>query len=281
MLFRNAQARAGAAAAALSVLAVFSDAAIAEAPAQTQVRGYNSEARLLAGRAGAGSESTLFAGVEITMPAGWKTYWRTPGESGVPPEFDWSGSSNLRSARVHYPAPRRLTDPSGSIVGYQERVLFPIEIAPTDPAKPILLHLKAAYGVCKELCVPAEVEFALEIPPTVDNSDEIAEALARVPRPAPRAGLDPTIAKWSLETFGKPRLLLEVSDPSGTSGDAFLEAPDKTYLPLPTIVRSKDGLTTFEVDLSNGVDVKALIGKSLTVTLVGAKGQSETTMTVK
>ncbi len=199
----------------------------------------------------------------------------------MPPEFDWSASENLASARVLYPAPRRFTDKSGAIIGYQERALFPIEIVATDPSKPILLRVKASYGVCKDLCVPAEAELSLEVPPTVEKSEEIAMALALVPRAAPRPEVDPALTDWRLETTGKPRLVLDVSDPSKTTGDAFVELSDKSYLPLPKIVELKDGLTRFELDLSDGVDVKALSGKSLTVTLVGAKGQSETTIAVK
>ncbi len=285
MFLRDAFARAlslaARVAASLVFLAAYCGAALADALAGPWVRGFSNEVRLLAGRADAGSGERRFAGVEIAMPAGWKTYWRTPGESGVPPEFDWSASKNLASARVLYPAPRRFTDKSGAIIGYQERALFPIEIAASDPSKPILLRVKASYGVCKDLCVPAETELSLEVPPTVGKSEEITTALALVPRTALRPELDPALAGWGLETAGKPRLLLDVSDPSKTTGDAFVESSDKSYLPLPKIAESKDGLTRFELDLSDGVDVKALSGKSLTVTLVGATGQSETTITVK
>lgn len=243
------------------------------------VKGFNNEARLIAGEADAGSGSALFAGVEIAMQPGWKTYWRTPGESGVPPEFDWSASENLASARVLYPAPSRLTDKSGVVVGYHDRVLFPLEIAPADRVKPILLRVKAAYGVCKDLCIPAEAEFTLKIPPGAGPSDAIARALALTPRYVARAGVDPVLKSW---TFEKPRLTLEVADPAGADmGDAFVEAPDGLYVPLPKLIERKGGVSLYEVDLSDGADIAALSGKALTVTLIGAKGQSETTITLQ
>lgn len=258
-------------------------AATADPLASAWTRGFSNEARLVAGRADAGSGARLFAGFEIAMPTGWKTYWRTPGEAGgMPPEFDWSASDNLVSARVLYPAPKRLTDKSGTALGYKDRVLFPIEITAADPAKPITLRIKAVYGVCKELCVPAEADVTLEIPPAAESSGEIAEALAFVPRFVPRHGQDPMLANWSVETgSANPRLLIEVADPAGGAGDAFVEAPDGAYVPLPNAVGTKDGRTLYEVDLSDGVDIKALSGKALTVTLIGAKGQSETTITLK
>lgn len=253
-----------------------------DVPISPWTKGFNNEARLLAGAAETAEGAKNFAGFEISMPPGWKTYWRTPGEAGgVPPEFDWSGSENLASAKVLYPAPHRLIDKAGATIGYKDRVLFPIEIKSADPSKPIVLRLKAAYGVCKEICIPAEAEISLEVPPVVTPSSEIADAIGTVPLSVPRADRDPTLARWSLETQSeKPRLLLEVADPAGASVDAFVEAPDGIFLPLPQPIGAKGTLALFEVDLGDA-DVRTLSGKALTVTLVGAKGQSETTIKLK
>ena len=110
------------------------------------VEGHNVRTRLLAGHAtasdadGALSRKSLVAGLEMQLSPGWKTYWRTPGDAGgVPPEFDWSGSGNLKEARVHYPAPRRMTDSTGNTIGYKENVLFPIFVEPQDAGKPVTL----------------------------------------------------------------------------------------------------------------------------------------------
>jgi DsbC/DsbD-like thiol-disulfide interchange protein len=85
--------------------------------------------RLLAGGDVAQPGKAVLAGVEITMAEGWKTYWRNPGEAGVPPSFDWAGSSNTASIKVAYPAPMRLVDPAAEMIGYKTSVLFPIEVA--------------------------------------------------------------------------------------------------------------------------------------------------------
>lgn len=269
-------------AAMIGAMAIFSTSATAASLSSEWVRGFNNEARVVAGKAGSATGGKILAGFELKMPAGWKTYWRTPGEAGgVPPEFDWSASENLASARVLYPAPRRLTDKSGSVIGYLDRVLFPIELTPIDSAKPVLLRIKAAYGVCKELCVPAEAEVAVDIEPDAEPSSEIEAALALVPTLNPQVGKDPIVANFVLESgAGKPRLLLEVADPAPETLDAFVEAPDGVYVPLPKSIEAKGPNARFEVDLSD-VDLKALSGKALTVTLVGAKGQSETTIPLK
>src|SRR5204862_1429203 len=74
---------------------------------------HNARARLLAGPPAAKAAKSHLAGVEITLGEGWKTYWRMPGDAGVPPNFDWAGSTNVARLEVLYPAPSRLHEPGG------------------------------------------------------------------------------------------------------------------------------------------------------------------------
>ena len=268
--------------AALSVIALARPAS-ADGIAAPWLEGFNNKVRLIGGTASGatpGAPST-YAGVEIAMPEGWKTYWRAPGESGIPPEFDWSASENLQSATVLYPAPHRLVDKGGANIGYKDHILFPAQIVAKDPAKPVLLKLKTAFGVCKELCVPVEAELELPLPPDVGSEPAISDALASVPRLKPVAATDPSLSKWRVDDkAGKPTLVLEVSDPGGADGDAFVDMPGGTYLPLPVKQPDANGHNVYEVNLTEGADFKDLKGKLLTVTLTGVKGQSETKITL-
>ena len=92
--------------------------------------------RLLAGPPAVKSAKSYLAGVEITLAEGWKTYWRTPGDAGVPPTFDWAGSTNLATIKVGYPAPRRMQEPGAETIGYTSAVIFPVEVVPRDAASP-------------------------------------------------------------------------------------------------------------------------------------------------
>lgn len=255
----------------------WSCAAAAAGAASPWSEGYNNKSRLLAGAGVSPSSAPLFAGIEIAMQPGWKTYWRSPGDAGgVPPSFDWSGSENLELARVLFPAPHRLIDKSGPAIGYKDHVLLPIEITPKDASKPVKLRLKAEYGVCKDICIPAEAALELDVSPKAGVSSEISDAFALVPRTAPKAGADPVIAKWQVEGPDAKRVLkIEVADPGGQGGDVFVEAPAGLYVPVPKKTSDANGRATYEVDLSDGVDFKALRGQDLTVTLVGEKGQSQ------
>ncbi len=264
----------------LTTAAAWSDAATI---ASDWYSGMNNQARLIAGHASRDGKTALYAGVDITFPGGWKTYWRSPGDAGgVPPDFDWKGSDNLRAATVLYPAPHRIHDKAGDVVGYKDAVLFPVLVTPKDPAKPVTLQGKIAYGVCKDICIPAEAELQVVIPPDVGTSNELTDALARVPGSAGRSGIDPSLAAWHLDqSSGKPKLVLDLASAAPKSADAFVEAPGGIYVPLPKRVADQSGKAVFEVDLTDGVDIKDIKGKPLTITMIDEKGQSETTITLE
>lgn len=249
--------------------------------------GYNSKTRLLAGQRAEGGGSRITVGVEIALAAGWKTYWRAPGDSGgVPPNFDLSQSKNLASATVHYPAPHRMRDPTGDAVGYKGGVVFPIDVAAADPAKPLELVVVVEYGICREICVPAEAKLTLMLAPGALGQlpAEVGAALGKVPRPADkRRPTDPELKGLTAVLTGdKPMLLIEAAFPGGGQGaDVFVEASEGVYLPLPKRTASAAGAPLrFEVDLATGVDPAELKGKTLTVTLVSAAGQSEAARTI-
>jgi hypothetical protein len=139
-----------------------------------------SQMRLIAGGPKYG---VLLAGIEITLASGFKTYWRSPGEAGVPPVFDFSGSTNLKSAQVLYPAPESFVDAGGLAIGYHDRVIFPVLVEAIEPDEPVQLALKLFYGACEKICIPAEGAAQIELPSAVDEtlSQDIAKAFAKVP----------------------------------------------------------------------------------------------------
>ena len=94
----------------------------------------NSKVRLVSGMVDNGGRPALLAGVQLRMDAGWKTYWRNPGDSGVPPSFNWAGSKNLKEAEVLFPAPDRFADAGGTAIGYDGEVLFPVKLTPEREA---------------------------------------------------------------------------------------------------------------------------------------------------
>jgi len=147
----------------------------------------NARVRLLAGPPAVEGAKSYLAGVELTLGEGWKTYWRTPGDAGVPPSFDWAGSVNLDRAEVLYPAPVRMHEPAAETIGYRKSVVFPVEVLPADAGKPVELHLTVAFGICRDICIPAEASLTLPLHPEQMRgapSPAMLAALQRVPRQA-------------------------------------------------------------------------------------------------
>src|SRR3954454_2061585 len=171
---------------AASLLGTASPAAIA-ADVSPWADDLQSAARLIAARAHNESGGRVFrAGVEIKLKEGWKTYWRYPGDSGVPPVLDFSKSQNVKAVTVRYPAPPRFADGGGgSSIGYKGVVILPLHIMPQDVGKPVTLNLKLDYAVCEKLCVPAEANLELVLTGAeTANEAALQAAEARVPKPA-------------------------------------------------------------------------------------------------
>jgi DsbC/DsbD-like thiol-disulfide interchange protein len=240
----------------------------------------SSRVRLIAGPASGGHAT---AGVEIVLGEGWKTYWRTPGDAGVPPQFDWKESANVGAVEVSYPAPSRLPEPAAETIGYKKGVVFPVTVTPGDPAKPVELKLAIEFGICRDICVPAEANLSLTLPPAAKSapSPALSAALQSVPRPATarRTG-DPQLEGVTAVLDGaEPGLTIAARFPGGTAGaDLFIEAPDSIYVPMPKrLADTADGRVRFAVDLSRGGNAQDLKGKLLTLTLVSQAGATEAT----
>jgi DsbC/DsbD-like thiol-disulfide interchange protein len=186
--------------------------------------------RLIAGTNTADA-ATLTAGVEVRLDPGWHTYWRYPGDAGVPPRFDFSGSQNAAKVRVRYPAPQAIVDETGTTLGYQHHVVFPLQITPTNPGRPVTLHLNLDYAICEKLCVPAKGETTLVLAAGQSSHAKLlAAAEARVPQPVDAAKLGLTARR------GKDGadVLVELAAPKDTPVQLFVEGPTAEWaLPVP------------------------------------------------
>ena len=175
----------------------------------------------------------LRAGIEIKLQPGWKTYWRYPGDSGVPPRFDFSGSDNVKTARVLYPAPHLFHDEDGNSLGYKDRVIFPLRVTPARSGAPVKLRLKLDYAVCEKLCVPAEASAELALSPGASTQDKaLSDAEARVPKKVGVAEAGLTARR--VNAAAKPLVMVDLKAPAGTAIDVLVEGPTLEWaLPIP------------------------------------------------
>lgn len=238
---------------------------------------------------------TYTVGVYLKMEEGWKTYWRIPGDSGIPPIFDWSGSKNVKSAEVLWPAPHRFVDPYGISIGYDDEVLFPIKVEALNPSRPVALNVTFQYGVCKDICVPEQASVASQFDKNMITTSRdrklLQKFVASVPQKttlsAQKETLSPSMPKIKNVTAvldGKtPHLLIEsVFAKEAQEHDLFLEASDNFYMAWPEKVEEQNKTSTgayqkyiYRVDLTKGDKPENLKGRTLTMTLVSDKGQSE------
>jgi DsbC/DsbD-like thiol-disulfide interchange protein len=232
-------------------------------------------ARLIAGATVKTADASfLRAGVEIKLDPGWKTYWRDPGDSGVPPTLDFSGSGNVKSVTVLWPAPELFPDGAGgNSIGYVGRVVLPLRIVPKDAAKHSSVHLKLNYAVCGNLCVPAEA--TLELALSGDGAEETAleKEELHVPRrvvPGPGKGFG--VISAHREPGGEhDRVVVEVAAPKDAPLDLFVEGPTPDWsLPLPEPSGTDGERRRFTFDL-DGLPPGAS-AKDVTLTFTAVSG---------
>ena len=240
-----------------------------------------SAVRLIAGSSPASAAHAVRAGLELRLKPGWHTYWRYPGDAGVPPHFDFAGSQNVRSVEVLWPAPARIREQGLTAIGYTRDVIWPLAIVAQDPAEPVLLRLKLDYAVCAALCVPAQgnVEFTLA-PGVTSGNAALADAEARVPKKT-ALGEGSTLVVKSVRRVDAPRpqVLVDVAAPPGSEVTLFAEGPTPDWaLPVPTaIAGASAGLQRFSFDLDGAPPAATYRGARITVTAVAGDDAIEVT----
>jgi len=205
--------------------------ALGAAPASAAVSdwtaGAKARVRLIA--AGIGEDGRLAAGIEIRLPPGWKTYWRTPGDAGIAPTIDLGASRNFEAPDVRFPVPHRFDDGYAVTNVYSERVLLPVSAVVPDPTRSVFLVLRIELGVCEVICIPDRVDARLIVPPREDDpvaAGLLADAAADLPGPPEPGVLAVDDVTHDGGTDKRPvfRFAVTVDDPQ--EAVVFVEGPD-------------------------------------------------------
>ncbi|MDR3461247.1 MAG: protein-disulfide reductase DsbD family protein [Beijerinckiaceae bacterium] len=222
------------------------------------------------------SHDSYVTGLAVTMDAHSHTYWRVPGDAGVPPVFDFSNSTNVAKAEILYPAPSRISEDGLDAFGYAGQVTFPILVTPADPTKPSILHADVNLAVCGKICIPVTDAAEADLPqrPASDDKALLDKALALVPKPLPDNHRDDLtlvqIAKspkpvWTMTWYGVAPI-----------DDIFAEAPEGfVFVTKPDAGRKNWILTVGDV-----AEPPPSKWVSVTLTLAGKSGGYFTTRTL-
>src|SRR6056297_692219 len=230
---------------------------------------YVVEARILPGWRMA--DGTHMAGLLLTLRDGWKTYWRAPGDAGIPPQFDWRGARNIGAVRIDWPTPEVFDQSGMRSIGYAHQVVLPITVTPDDADRPVRLRGVMDIGVCKDVCIPSSLSFDAALDPQAGRHPAIAAALAARPFSETEAGV--VSAKCVVAPHGNGlRLEAHIRMPSaGAQEHAVFEPLDpRIWSSEATTARRGDTLVT-QTDLEHvSGGAFALDRSTLRITVLGS-----------
>ena len=228
----------------------------------------HSAVRLLAGsRSGA----VLLGGIAFQLDPGWKTYWRNPGDSGVPPRFDFSKSENIEAVTVLWPAPKKFDDGAGGhSLGYRDQIVLPLRIVAKHADKPVTLRADIDYAVCEKICIPVQAFAELPFTSVASTEDSnLFAALDTVPKPANIGDPNPLTIR-DIKRDGKSTVLVDVVSPEAKEVSLFVEGPTPDWsLPVPELLNdSPPGVKRFAFELEGLPPGSNPEGAALKLTLV-------------
>jgi len=238
--------------------------------------------RVIAADAGVPSNGQVRLGLQFQLAPGWKIYWRTPGDAGIPPIFDWSRSSNVERAEVQWPAPKRFTVFGFETFGYNNEVVLPIDVAAASPDDPLAVRLDVQFAACSNICVPMEAAFAIDLAAqsATPHSGVQAELIDYYLQRVPRVGDGGSIKISGITAVGDgqfKQLTVEATTDMGfLAPDILLEMTGRYQFSRPKTRFSNNGRrVAFEVAVDTGRQAAALVGQAVVITVVDGPASVE------
>ncbi len=256
------------------------EAGPAAAPARVSAWSAGMHSRVRLADAGlADADGLHVAVVEMELDKGFKTYWRTPGDSGVPPVFSFEGSANARDIEVHFPAPLRFEDGAGGhSIGYRGPMLeLPVTFRAVSSGQPVRLVLRMDYAVCEKICVPASGQAQLQMSAARAISPRAVGLLAKLPRKQ-MIGAAEAISVLRLAKGPKAEhFMVETALPGAAAGDLFVEAASPWLFDSKGGSRGSGGKAAFTIMAIDRDRTPDCRGVEITLTLTDENRAVETT----
>jgi len=208
-----------------------------------------------------GKDDTLHGGLEIAMEEGWHTYWRVPGDAGIPPQLDFSQSENLADITVLYPFPERYRDGSGLSLVYRGHVTLPLAVTPADPNLPVTLTVNARFGVCDVICIPAKTTMSVTLMPGSGDDPRARIAIEQARRRLPGA---PQAGQFDVESATRKGDAVEIAvrTPQADFIDLFAEGPQDWFLGQPKLVSRQGVMAHYRLALDGMPDGETVKGRT-------------------
>lgn len=192
------------------------------------------------------------AALRLTLADGWKTYWRAPGDAGIPPQFDWGRSRNVETVSMTWPTPKVFEQSGQRVIGYEQQMLLPIEITLARPGQPVRLKGEIAFGLCKDICIPARLNFDKTLDPEAPRNPAIIAALAERPFSAAEAGVSAATCRLSPTGNGSMQIEARITMPSaGGTEVAVIEPGNPRLWASETTTRRRGDVLIATSDLTH------------------------------
>src|SRR5437868_7682810 len=206
----------------------------------------------------------FLVGVRLKMQPHWHTYWKYPGDAGIPTDIKWEMPEGWRAGSIQWPIPLKLQEPGDiQIYGYHDEVLLIQQIAPaknfTSPT--VKLSAKVNWLVCEKICIPGDAVVTLSLPSAPTNSPANTGLFARFQKQLPGSPGTNFSASWKSDGTG---LVLNVTQPDLAkfpSVEFFPSPPENVAVGHPRLESHEGGAYTFRIPLDNAKqDFKSLPG---------------------
>lgn len=223
----------------------------------------------------------LKAVVEVDLEPGWKTYWREPGSSGIPPLFNFSESENVKDVKVHYPVPTMINDATGSYAGYKKSLAFPVDLKTKNAEDDTRLQADIFLGVCKDICVPISAQIDLNLKEFQTSSDQetlIENARFNLPT-QPAKDFNLKQANYNGDSNSVEfELTMPAFYPPNMKPEIFIQGPENWPMTQPKLINTDDGSVRFRSDIFDQPNVDDPLEGQLYVLMKLGQRSVETTL---
>lgn len=225
------------------------------------------EMQLISAVTATGDRTDLPLGLKVRLTEGWKIYWRSPGDAGLPPELSLAdeNTNSLHQLEMDFPIPSRFSLLGLDTYGYGKEVIFPVYLRGHDAGQPLRLEAEASALVCADICIPVGGSLSLDIPAGLSRASTDAQDIARYAALVPKDQTGPDIGLEKLAFISDPpRLMLEMKSGTPPVIDVFIETPVQGLGFAQPVAQSPQ---LYAIAITGPGDVSALAGQQAVLTI--------------
>lgn len=240
------------------------------------------ESRIIASTSSADAQGSAWFAWELRLEPGWKVYWRSPGEAGLPPKLLLKENAGLKSITPFFPLPKRFELFGLQTFGYGIQFVLPFKLEGGEPNKPITLDMAVDFMICKNICIPFTSDYLLkQSGESHAHADLYSATISMWREKVPDTSGEPVgglkITKAEVKgAVGHQSLVFEVvAEKNLSHADMLIESDEFFSFGKPKIdLKDKGNKAVLIVSVDGGkkkIDIK---GRQATVTFTDGRGNA-------